>query len=432
MARVLMTPEEASWVGDYSAPAESLVTSAGSGWAKSTTDGRYWHTVSPRTDSAGNGGALAIDIGRACRGDHILLTSPSLGNVEHGFVGYGWRINTSSPAYCQGQDSSGTMIWRGAIAASSGANFVLSNASGNVATGTAELTLNSWFNFEIEFVLDGAGNATIKTYVDGVLDINHTGSGFATGDVSNIRWKGQCNTYVDDLAVNTITLSYDGGSGSAPAVGNTVTDGTTGSTAIVSIVDGDGTSGTLTIRSPSGNFGDGNALTNGSGFSAVVNAPNAAYVGGLEPNSGRVGTQYQVLILPTGAGSTTQLTPSTGQNFENADAIPSQTATTQNTADAADELDTYTNNASTQIPALTTVQCVASVVHANSSMEGIDGVRHILADGASVATPSPRQTLATSYKSYQHIYNVRPDNGAGWDRTAIVTTLDEHGVKFVS
>jgi hypothetical protein len=427
MARILMTPEETSYVWSDKTAMDDL------GWAFSTDDSRYWNDDPGRPDVEGNGGARSIIIGRGCRSNVITLTSPALGNIDHGFASFGWQKDANSSTYFQGR-TAGAMTFQIDIAMDAGSPLVLSNAGGVVATGTATPTNDAWFSCEVEWVFDGAGAATIKVYVDGTVDISYTaGSGYLPAQtVTHLLWKGQCNVLVDDLAANSITLKYDGGSGSTPTLGNTLTDGGTASTAKITSYTGDATAGVLTIRSPSGAFGNNNAIVDGSGFVAVVDAPDASYVDGLEPNSARLGNQFQVAVVPTGAGSTTQLTPSTGANWENVDEVPPNSSD-YNTASTADHIDTYANNAASQLTVLASVQAVASVAHCSSSVTGIDGLRHVLADGTTVATPSDRVTLASgSFSSDIHIWNVRPDTNAGWDRTAIVTTLDENGVKFVT
>lgn len=424
MARILMTPEELLWHAD------SYQWAAG-GWSLSNTHHYYSHAgTSPVRTFGGYGGAYSMQLGRGDKSDVITLTSPDLGDVSHGHMACGCRRD-GYPLTFIGRTSAGS-TFELSLAGSAGATWILKSGSAStLATGTATPAVGAWQNLEVEWAVDPAtGACTIKTWVDGLADIAYVGTTTAQ-TVTHLRWTGQrSNCYWDDLAVNTITLRYDGGTGSTPTIGNTVTDGGTSTTAKIIAVSGDATAGVLTLRSPSGAFGNNNIITDGSGFSASVDAPHADYVDGFEPNSGRMGVQVQAPIVATGAGALTQLTPSTGANWQCVDETWASTGDYV-TATVADQTDLYTHNASTVLPANAIVQAVQAQQKAMSSLTGINGSKYVLSDGTTLYT-SERLTLTGTYTSTQHIWNERPDIQEAWTRAAIVTTLTQHGNKYVA
>ena len=111
---------------------------------------------------------------------------------------------------------------------------------------------------------------------------------------------------VDDIAVNSLTMSYDGGVGIAPTAGMTITGGTSGSTAVITAVvaGSTGVSGRIYLRTQSAAFVDNEGLTSAGpvGFIALVNAPTARYVDGLEPQSTRPGNTFMIAESITANG----------------------------------------------------------------------------------------------------------------------------------
>lgn len=74
--------------------------------------------------------------------------------------------------------------------------------------------------------------------------------------------------------IGLIGIPYDGGSGSAFTVGDTVTGGTSGATADIVEITGNATSGVLYVNSITGEFDDNEAITDESAGVAVANIPS--------------------------------------------------------------------------------------------------------------------------------------------------------------
>jgi hypothetical protein len=147
----------------------------------------------------------------------------------------------------------------------------------------------------------------------------------ADADWNTIGVGASTSNYVDEVGVNSITMRYDGGTGTAPTAGQTVTGGTSGATAVITAVEGDATSGKLVLQQWNGtNFVDNEAITTAS-LNALVNAPHSSFASGFEPNSKALGEGFVVHLIPNGAGATTQLTPSAGSNFQCVDEVPPNT-----------------------------------------------------------------------------------------------------------
>lgn len=301
------------------------------------------------------------------------------------------------------------------------------DSTGVLETSSFSPSPDTWYLMEAE-VYHHPSAGYVKVWIDGVQIIDYSGAVAGAGTAARSQLLGL--GYFDDIAVNSLTLRYDGGTGGVPVAGNTLTAGG-GQTAIIQGYQGDATSGVLTIAVPSGAFADGDTLSDGGTFAAVVDAPTAAFVGGLEPNSGRMGNEFIVAVKPTGAGALTQLTPTgSANNWENVDDIPAVTAA-YNEATAANQEDTYTDNASTQIPTGTEVTLVASAAFARSSLAGIDGINLSLRSSGGTVYYSDRFALGSSYGFELVEWNTRPDTDAGWTRTGIVTDFPQIGLKFV-
>lgn len=425
MARVVWSPEEFSGLNEV--VAQSL------GWTGSFAFQSNTGGITPAKDPSGRGGNFFIHGGTS----GTSCTSPAVPVATNHFFIKGRVYVTgfaASGAYMQALDTGGAVDFTIAITATG--EFSVSDANGTLATGTAQIVVNQWYLIEAEVYFDGA-NGYVKTWIDGTLDIDTGATAVTGGPVEKFRNGTGGNTFTpreawDDFCVNTITLRYDTGSSFAPAVGDTITDGGTSSTAKVAGLQGDGTIGTLTIENPSGAFGDGNALTitgSGSG-TASVDAPNADFINGLEPNSSRLGNEFVLAVVPTGAGAFTQLTPSTGSNFDNVNDIAPNTGT-YNEASAADQQDTYTHDATTKLGTTSRVTAVASFTYARSSLTGIDGAEHLLRNSGGTLYSSGRFSLNSSYGGEIYTWDTRPDTDAGWGLTGLTTGFPQFGIKFV-
>jgi len=129
-------------------------------------------------------------------------------------------------------------------------------------------------------------------------------------------------------------------------------------------------------------------------------------------------------IEPNGDGSTTNLTPSSGSNFENVDDATMDSDTTYNTADADSELDLYTMTDITRTGDIVGVQVQANARITEASPRKLRLItRHGTTNGESATT-----TLADdTYRGRYAIFEQNPDTAAAWTNSDI--TDIECGVK---
>ena len=423
MARVVVDPAEYS--GAFAGAPNPASTAGWTGW--------FFNFMSivntpVRSDALGGGGSYSI---RTSRG--VILISPNWPiATDHYHLKAGVQAQSvSSIVELRTANSGGTTQGRVTISLSGTGLWEVYDTTGLRATASVGANINQWYLLEAEFY-HHASAGYARVWLDGVQIINYSGA-FTGGDVQQLRCvpSGVTNiiTVFDDIAANSLTLRYDGGTGSTPVAGNTLTAGG-GQTAVIQGYQGDATSGVLTIANPSGTFADNDTLSDGGTFAALVDAPTAAFVGGLEPNSGRMYDEFIVAIVPDGAGAFTQLTPSAGSNFDNVNDIAPNT-TTYNRATAANQQDTYTHDGSSKIPSNVAVSMVSTVSYSSSSLTGIDGINYLWRDSGGTVYASDRQALINGFEISVEDWPVRPDDDNGWNRAAIVTDFPQFGIKFV-
>jgi hypothetical protein len=228
---------------------------------------------------------------------------------------------------------------------------------------------------------------------------------------------------VDEIAVNSITIRYDGGTGTAPVAGQTITGGTSGATAVITTVEGNATSGVLVLQQWNGtSFQNNEALTSPT-LSALVDAPSNKFRFGFEPNSWAVGESHVVHLIPNGAGATTQLTPTAGSNFQCVDETPPNTSD-YNASAVNDQLDTY---AKSSMPASATQVSVVGV-YAYASRDGatINNYRNVIRlSGTNYF--GTQYALGTSFAGRYHIFNTNPATLDGWDISEVTAAGTEPG-----
>lgn len=390
--------------------------------------GTFTTTAGGRTDISGNGGRFYMTF------NNSTTTSPAIvDGLNHYHIKFGfWQRSNSRFG---GANSAGTVLWN--CRQINDGTFTLYNGSG---TGSPLETSAYRFPNDVAWVLveiecyHHATNGFVKIWADGVQIINYSGA-FVSSDKFFRLYFGQLSgPRFDDIGCNSVTIRYDGGTGSAPLAGETITGGTSGATAVITAVraGSDATSGTLVLENwDSTAFQDNEALTSAS-LTALVDAPNAAFVDGLEPNSKRLGNEFIGSSLPNGAGTTTQLTPSTGSNWQNVDDMPAVDSN-YNNATALNQMDTYVLDASTEIPTYAEITAVATAVRAQSSLTGIDGYEHVLRVSGTDYF-SDRLALASSWDGDVLGWALNPATGAGWTRAALVAGLNnfEAGVRMIA
>lgn len=423
MARVVLDPAEYSGLATGSPnPSE---TAGWGGWFFS-----FMQIVNTpiRTDAFGNGGSFSV---RTERG--VILVSPNWPvATDHYFLKAGVQALAGSSIIELRTANSGNATQGRVTVSLGGTNlWQVYDTTGLRATAAVGASTSTWYLLEAEiYHHPSAGFA--RVWLDGTQIINYSGA-FTGGDVQQLRCVPSgvtgVRTVFDDIGANSVTLRYDGGSGGVPVVGNTLTAGG-GQTAVIQGYEGDATSGVLTLANPSGAYSNADTLSDGGTFAALVDAPTTAFVGGLEPNSGRMGDEFIVAVVPTGAGASTELTPSAGSNYDNVNDIAPNTAT-YNQANLADEKDLYINDASSKIPEGATVSMVSSVGYSRSNLAGIDGVNYLLRSSSGTTYESDRNALTGSYAITVEDWIARPDNESAWTRAALVTDFPQLGIKFV-
>ena len=423
MARVVVDPAEYSGLATGSPNPAS--TAGWTGWF--FTFMQFVNTPI-RKDAFGNGGSFSL---RTERG--VIGVSPNWTiATDHYHLKAGVQAQAASSIIeLRTANSGGTTQARVTVSLGGTNLWEVYDTTGLRATAAVGASVSTWYLLEAEFFHD-ASNGYARVWLDGTQIINYSGA-FTGGNIQQLRLVPSgvtgVRTVFDDIGANTLTLRYDGGSGGTPGAGNTVTAGG-GQTAIIQGFDGDATSGVLTIANPSGAFTDNDTISDSGTFVAVVDAPTSAFVNGLEPNSGRMGDEFIVAIVPNGAGAFTQLTPSAGSNFDNVNDIAPST-TTYNRATAANQQDTYTHDGSSKIPSGTIVSMVSAASYSSSSLTGIDGINYLWRDSGGTVYASDRQALINGFEISVADWPVKPDDNSGWNREAIVTDFPQFGVKFV-
>lgn len=299
------------------------------------------------------------------------------------------------------QGSTGAVsVYRG-----SGAGTLLLTSAGTV------FPIGSYFTLEAFFRLSdtiGVCNVYINdpgTYTTPVLAFSGDTKPGAETTWNTIGVGVGSDGWADEVAVNSVTLQYDGGTGTTPLAGTTITSGS--ATAVITSVEGTAASGRLVLQQWNGvAFVDNAAVTSGT-FAALINAPHASNLFGLEQNSTAPGEGFVVYLPPTGAGTTTQLTPSAGSNFQCVDEVPPNT-TDFVSSSVANQLDTYAKGS---LPASATKVTTASVyVYAAKDGATINNFRPVLRL-AGTNYFGVQTALAASYAGTNEIFNVNPATG---------------------
>jgi hypothetical protein len=129
-------------------------------------------------------------------------------------------------------------------------------------------------------------------------------------------------------------------------------------------------------------------------------------------------------IVPTGAGNSTELTPSTGENWACVDEVPANDADYVAT-NTVNKLDLYTMSNLTG--AIDNIKCVQ--VQARAMKEGNATPQNIKLAVRSGATDyvSADKALTTSYKSYCNLWETDPATAAAWTESGV--NAMEAGVK---
>lgn len=138
-----------------------------------------------------------------------------------------------------------------------------------------------------------ANSAGFMHFHDGTFDLAHrvvTFSGdttnYATTTVDRLFIQSDVNLdwQIDDIVVYARTLFYTGFSGTAAAIGQTLTGGTSGATATVDAIETEGTTGIVYLYLQTGNFVSGETITFSAGGTATTaNALPSSLYGLAQP-----------------------------------------------------------------------------------------------------------------------------------------------------
>jgi hypothetical protein len=349
------------------------------------------------------------------------------------YLKYAQQVNeTASDAYFRMRDAAGTQMLE--VRALNQGVVVVEDSSGSVEiTTTFTPNVGQWYVYELHVIHDGT-SGIIELLVDGVSQGSTAVKAIAVGDgngVKQIMLQGLDTVFWDDIGVNSITMRYDGGTGSAPAVGEVLTGTTSGAFATVTaLLDGNATAGTVLLHLWDGTaFLNNEAVTGDVAAVAVIDAPTG-YTNGFEPNSGYLGNSVCVRRVPTGDGNTSGLTNSAGNSVNNWSYVDDTGGADYVRATAADQRDTYALSVATGLPTGTTIGFLSVQALAESQLTGIDGLKTVVRYSGT-DYDSARTTLTGSYANYTTLYNVRPDDDeTTWDATSAAAI--EIGPLFVA
>src|SRR6185436_10261763 len=128
-------------------------------------------------------------------------------------------------------------------------------------------------------------------------------------------------------------------------------------------------------------------------------------------------------ILPNGAGTTTQWTPSAGSNFDNVDdpgnAVPDDAgAGGFNSSDTSGQKDTYAFQDLTQI--LGTIHFVQLGTQLAMAAAGSRSIKTKFRDnGGTEADIATKSVASTAYDEFVDVMDLNPQSAAAWDVTDI-------------
>jgi len=423
MARILNDPFELAdkaYTGWDVGPNTSIVTSPV----------RAWKTF---------GGARCLRGGAGGTGG--TTNSPSFLDHRHLFCKVGVRCGESgSDIEVRFIDATGVSIACSVESANLGV-WKAYRGTTEIAASVVNPLINTWYLLEYEvFLHDTLG--VFKVWVDDVLIIDFSGDTYnGTVDAGRLQLAGDNTPHWDDIAVNSITMRYDTEASGPFTVGETITGGTSGATADITILQDDGTTGVLTLHGWDGTaFTDGETITGGtSSTTAQVDAPNAAFVNGFEPNSGRIGNEFIVAVPPNANGTNSALTGSDGNSTDNYLLVDERvTAVPVDYVDAtaAGQKDTYKGDITGSLPtAVSAITFLGTATYAQSSLTGIDGLNTVVRIGGT-DYDGDRVALGAGYALTINTIQVDPAISTALDQSWLLATITdstfEFGTKFTA
>lgn len=282
----------------------------------------------------------------------------------------------------------------------------------DVATGSSLITSEQFHLLEVGYLIDNSGSVVVK--LNGVEEINYSGDTNNAGTyIDNIRLGGKIGFYFEDCVLYDPywVLRYDGGAGTAPVAGDTIT-ASGGKTGTVKSHVGDGVTGRLVLDTASA-FADNDAITNGSWTANALGAINDDY-------TDWPGEVYLEPTMTTAVGTTNQFTASAGTTESCIDDIGSTSDYIEAGTDGYKS--TFTVD---DLPNDKAVAFVMVEAYASKNGAGIDHMRGILRVGGTDYESDEQHSLNTSYTWHHSLWYKRPSDHAAID----YNDIDEIGVQ---
>ena len=398
------------------------------GWYGGITD-VFITTITPHTNTKGNGGARSLALGLPSVTSRVHMYGPKLkNNHRYAWIGFAMKVpDVLDSAF-------GVSVIEGGFSTTAKQVSVVVSYTGTVSVRVGSVVVasspkvftDSWHWFALEYFCDET-SGFINLYVDDVLEISH-GPANTQGLVGTNFWNMVqvqlgVNSQLDDIVINTATLTYSGGSGT-PTIGTTVTGGTSTSTAVISRFEETSPgNGYLTLRptigstsGPSG-FQSAETLT-ATGWSATSSQVDIGPTG-LDKNSAKPLENFLLLLRPT-TDISVQLTGQDANqinNFDNVNDDPFGDITTFNEGTTVGERDIYGLQ---NIPFSPGEVDAVEVIVYGSRAGSISGIEPGIDPGLGV-TYGEVQPVGSggSFAKGSKIFDVNPDTDLSWDESEV-------------
>jgi hypothetical protein len=392
-------------------------------------------TAQKHLDNSGNGGGTSVNgFGNTANPVAYRLVNTTMRNLNEFWLRYHITHNNL------GGNRVSKWAWINGVTELGSIRLFSENGVIQIYTGTASLQASSpadsfppnvWFMVELHVRIHGT-DGLIEVFIDDNGSYSSPAVSFsgdttpdANTEITTVGYGSAAENYMDDWQVNSITLNYDGGGGTfAPSQGDTITDGTSGATAKVWTDEGDGTSGILVLYDWNGlAFGNNNTITESGGLTtALVNAPDASYENGFEPNSAAPREGFVVALSPIGNGTTTQLDGSDGDSIDNYQLVDENPFSDADyvLSGVADEYDTY--DMDTLPISAVGVNAIKSVMRVSRDGTTVNNFQSVVRVGGT-DYDSASQALPTSFDYRSNVWNTSPNTDTKWT-TAEINSME--------
>lgn len=166
-----------------------------------------------------------------------------------------------------------------------------------------------------------------------------------------------------------------------------------------------------------------------SSSSATIHMDDFYILDGTAPNDDFLGECRIETLFPTGAGTNTNWTPSTGSNYACVDENPPNSDTDYVSSSVVNTTDTYAfGNLTTS--GITGVKAVQTSAFAKSVSTPVRVLNGVVLSGATTAAGTLDNITTTSYKFLETSHDVNPDTSTVWTETTV--NAAEFGVKVRS